>query len=161
MKYIPKLSKETKNTLLGGVAGALAVNMESAANGLVLGYPQILKDRVIAQVPRNGELIATIAPVGITWAVAKKKRSPRIQNVKTGVMLYDLPKLLDLFAYRIGYTSGLPPAGAALRLNTPMMNRSYVPMSVQRSVSPSGAGKYTLKNSTRTATRSGLGKYTA
>lgn len=160
MKYIPKLSSETKNTLLGGVAGALTVYMESAANGLVAGYPQILKDRLVTMAPRNGELLATVAPIGVTWAVAKKKHSPKIQNVKTGVMLYDLPKLLDLFAYRIAYNLGLPAVGAApLRLNIrPAMNNGVVKTGY-RQVS-AGMGKYAQSNNAKVAgSYSGLGRY--
>lgn len=165
MKLMPKLSSQTKNTLLGGVAGALTVYMESAANGLVAGYPQILKDRLVTQMPRNGELVAAVAPMGVTWAVAKKKHSERVKDVKTGVMLYDLPKLLDLFAYRIAYIAGLPQVGAGLQFNPramPMNIRPLIAANISANKSMStGTGKYTLKNSSfkTVAPTGGIGKY--
>lgn len=151
------ISKETKQTLMGGIAGSLVVYMESAANGLVTGYPQILKDRLVPQIPRNGELLATIAPVGITYAVAKKKTSSRVQNVKNGVMMYDLPKLMGLFAYRIAYSAGLPAVGAPLRMFTPPQIR---PSLVTRNTPVSmSAGRYVLKTSTPQPMGSGIGRY--
>lgn len=157
-----KISKETKETLLGGVAGALAVNMESAANGLVVGYPQILKDRLLNEIPRNGELLATIAPVGITWAIAKKKHSSRVHNVRNGVMFYDLPKLMGLVAYRVAYTMGLPQAGLqAQRINGMRLNIRPTTMNRQmnRAVNMSTGGKYVMKTNSAPQMGGGIGKY--
>lgn len=160
MKLGMKISKETKETLLGGVAGAVTFSMESAANGLVVGYPQLLKDRLVPQIPRNGELLATIAPVGITWAIAKKKHSSRVRNVRNGVMFYDLPRLMGLFAYRIAYTMGLPAQG--LRFNGNRMqvqvNRRVNPANRAFTV-PTGSGKYVMKTNSVPQTGGGIGKY--
>lgn len=162
MKFgMMKISKETKETLLGGVAGALTVNMESAANGLVVGYPQLLKDRLINEIPRNGELLATIAPVGITWAVAKKKHSSRVHNVRNGVMFYDLPKLMGLVAYRLAYTMGLPQAGLqAQRINGMRLNiKPSVNRTMNRPVNMSNGGKYVMKTSSVSTMGNGIGRY--
>lgn len=149
-----KMAKETKETLLGGVAGALTFNMESAANALVAGYPQLLKDRLVPQIPRNGELLATVAPVGVTWAIAKKKHSSRVHNVRNGVMFYDLPKLMNLFAYRIAYSVGLPTQSAGMRLNgtpffSPPINRPMVQT----------GGKYVMKSNPVPQMAGGIGRY--
>lgn len=162
-----KLSKDTKETLLGGVAGALTFNMESAANGLVVGYPQILKDRLINELPRNGELLSTLAPVGVTWAIAKKKHSSRVHNIRNGVMLYDLPRLMGLFVYRIAYSMGTPSAtqagrfnGNQLRLtvNRPLNNR-ITASNPSFNVPSSSGGKYVMKTSSTPQMGGGIGKY--
>lgn len=157
MKLKLGISKDVKETLLGGIAGGLTFYMESAANALVSGYPQVLKDRLIAQAPRNGELLATLAPVGITYAVAKKKPSAKIQNVRNGVMFYDLPRLMGLVAYRLAYSAGLPNQGS-FRMTTPTLTmRPTVYSTPQMTVVESG--KYSLKNSTSVARSNGVGKY--
>lgn len=151
------IPKDVKETLLGGIAGGLTFYMESAANGLVAGYPQVLKDRLIAQAPRNGELLATLAPVGITWAVAKKKHSAKIQNVRNGVMLYDLPRLMGLVAYRLAYSAGLPNQGS-FKMTAPVVVMRPSVYSAPQTVA-GGVGKYSLKNSTNVARSNGVGKY--
>lgn len=158
MKFGMKIAKETKETLLGGVAGSLTVNMESAANGLVAGYPQLLKDRLMPQIPRNGELLATIAPVGVTWAIAKKKHSSRVHNVRNGVMFYDLPKLMDLFVYRIAYSMGLPAQSANLMRFSNASQRFSLPASGPM-VTPQAGGKYVMKTNSAPQMAGGIGKY--
>lgn len=163
MKLGMKMAKETKETLLGGVAGALTVNMESAANALVAGYPQIFKDRLVPQIPRNGELLSVITPVGVTWAISKKKHSSRVHNVRNGVMFYDLPKLMDLFVYRIAYSMGLPTQSASMRFNgntirfsPPIVNSK--PM-VNKYTAPQAGGKYVMKTNSAPQMTGGIGKY--
>lgn len=155
-----KMSKPTKQTLTGGVLGALAVHMESAANFLVAGYPQPLKDRLAPQLPRNGELVADIAPAGIVYVVARKKRSEKIQNIKNGVYLYDFPKLLNLVGYRIAYTMGAPAAGAAaaLPLNN-KLNLTLTPSLNRYAPPPAGMGRYQLKVTPAKSMGGGIGKY--
>lgn len=165
MKLGMKLSKETKETLLGGVAGALTFNMESAANGLVAGYPQILKDRLINELPRNGELLATLAPVGVTWAIAKKKHSSRVHNVRNGVMFYDLPRLMGLVVYRVAYSMGTPTATQARLPLRPNFNGGLrltvnPSQTMNRVPNMATSGKYTMKTtSTAPQMGSGIGRY--
>lgn len=158
MKLKLGISKETKETLLGGIAGGLTFYMESAANGLVAGYPQVLKDRLITQAPRNGELVATLAPVGITYALAKKKPSSKIHNVRNGVMFYDLPRLMGLVAYRLAYTAGLPSVGS-FRASPMVMVRPTVYASQVAPQMTGAGGRYAMKGSVSAARSSGIGKY--
>lgn len=162
MKLMPNISKSYKENLMGGIIGSLTVQVEKGLSYFVAGYPQVLKDQISPFLPRNGGLVATLAPPAIAWAVTKKRSSSRKTNLKNGIFFYDFPKLLDQIAYNVGFQMGVPPATAGLRLvgnGTPLrvrLNNSPRMMSA-----PTSGGKYVLKTSTPSAraTPSGMGKY--
>lgn len=162
----PKMSKETKQVLLSGITGGLVFHMEEAANGLVAGYPQFLKDRIDSNLPRNGQLVADLAPMGVGWVLAKKHPSARNRNIAVGLTLFDLPKLMHQIVWNVAYTAGKPPvtAPAAFRFAAP----TVVPMVAIPSVPPrslvtagaTGTGRYTMKTSVpKTSGATGIGKY--
>ena len=162
MKLVPNMSKDTKQTLLAGVAGGLIYDMETVANGLVTGYPQFLKDRLIPELPRNGQLVADLAPLAVGWGVGRK-HSARNDSIKMGLTLFALPKLMQEIVWNTAYMMGRP-LGLPLRLvmsTAPMPramnNVSYVP---QPSVNIAQAGgRYAIKASPPTSRSSGIGKY--
>lgn len=162
---IGNISKDTKQTLYGGIVGALAVNVENGMNWFVAGYPQILKDKLTPILPRNGTLIANIAPAGIAYAVTRKGGSARAQNLRNGLLFYDLPKLVDQLAYNIAYQMGLPTATQtqALRLNIAPVRMNRPVVGGGQVITPVGVGartgKYTLKTNNRTTTGGGMGRY--
>lgn len=163
----PKISKDTKQTVLGGVVGSLAVNLESAMSWFVAGYPQILKDRLNPNLPRNGALIATLAPPAVAYVMTRKGRtSARADNMKNGILFYDIPKLIDEIAYNVGYQAGLPSsrmATVAMRTvsaqpKRPVMTNGVAatPMSYPQTAV---RGKYALKNNVPRNASVVMGRY--
>ena len=154
---LPKLNmtKQTKHTVLGGIVGSLAVQLESASSYFVAGYPQILKDKLNPSVPRNGALVANLAPAG--YAVYRKHRGH--SDVKNGILLYDLPKLVDQFAYNIAYHMGLPSQRFSTITSTgqPVLLRAN---SVRATIPPVMVGtRYAIVSSVATNRPAGIGKY--
>lgn len=171
MKLIPNISKEAKQTLMGGVVASLAVNLESGLSYFVAGYPQFLKDKIVPQLPRNGALIANLAPAGASVYIKKKGHpSAKTDNMTTGMLLYDLPKLMQQIVYNVAYQAGLPTAGVGMRLS--QMNLRIVPRQAMTSVPTfnginnmskpqafTSSGKYGKSAVPAKAMASGMGKY--
>ena len=160
----PKFSTETKQTVLGGAVASLVANLENGASNFVPAYPQILKDKLNPAVPRNGALIATIAPAGVAWVVTRKGRaSARMEHMRTGIFLYDIPKLVADFGYSIAYQMGLPATtqGAPFRLGVSRFSRPMAQVSGGRPVGAvTGAGKYVMKvTAPKTMSSNGIGRY--
>lgn len=167
MKLVPKMSKETKQTLLAGIAGGLIFHMEEAANGLVAGYPQVLKDRINPNLPRNGQIVADVAPLAVGWALDKSRPSPRNNNIKMGLTLFDLPKLMHQIVWNVAYTAGRP-AGVGLPLyKTPVASMPIAVRPVPMNYAPSapsyipmaGTGRYAQSANSSSSNPQGIGKY--
>lgn len=155
----PSVSKEVKQTLIGGALAGAIVGFESGASWFVAGYPQILKDRISPVIPRNGALLADLAPAGTAYYM-KKRGSERTKNMATGVLLYDLPKLLDEFAYSIAYQMGLPAAGLGTRsFNVAPTRYSRPPMVGSTPMVAGVGGKYVLKATPAKSMGGGIGRY--
>lgn len=161
-----KISKELKETVIGGAIAGAVVGVESGLSWFVAGYPQILKDKLNANLPRNGALVADAALIGSGYMLKKKRTSARTQNMANGFLFYDIPKLIDQFGYNIGYTAGGGglSLGAPLRLNNMVGNSMRLqirPYNNNNSAGVPTIGRYALKTapSRRTAMVGGLGKY--
>lgn len=152
---IPKISTESKQTLLGATIGSLTVDLETALSYFVPAYPQPLKDKIAPWLPRNGTLVANVAPAGIAWAYTRKRGSAKMQNIKMGTFLYDFPKLLDNIGYNIAYQMGVPALRVPLSTQSPPIKRAQATASAMML----SGGKYALKASAPTSMGGGIGKY--
>lgn len=163
MVKMPKLlsiSKESKQTLLGGIVGALAVNLESGLSWFVAAYPQPLKDKLNPSLPRNGALVADLAPVGVAYAMTRKGRgSARRKNMAQGIYLYSLPKLVDELVYNAAYQAGIPATTAGLRLSYSPPMPPIRNMRAGATIA-SGTSRYAVMGSTPTGV-AGVGRYRA
>jgi len=78
--------------LLGGLVGSLSYYAD-----LVLAeqtfYPAVLKARLAPQLPRNDELLTSIAPPAIMYMLGKKK--PKLKEMAKGTILYSVPHLMQ------------------------------------------------------------------
>jgi len=134
--------------LLGGLVGSLSYYAD-----LVLAeqafYPAELKARLAPQLPRNDELLTSIAPPAIMYMLAKKK--PKLKEMAKGTMLYSGPHLMQ----RIVVNAVTPVATAGFRMNgsrampvqvfsqTPTNGRIYPPATPAPStVISASTGKY-------------------
>ena len=158
---VGSVSKETKQTLMGGVLGGIIVGAEQASNSFMVGYPQDLKNRSLPlPVPRNGALIVDIAPMGVAWVVTKKKHSLKMKNIASGLMIYDLPKLVGQL---ITNSASMMTGGAGVfRMSMPMrvvaVNNNFG--LVRQNYAPVGRGKYsTVSPNNSFASSSGRGRY--
>ena len=141
------MDKSTKENFLGGIAGSLTFWMEEAAYELVPGYPQELRQRIAPSLPRNGQLAATVAPLGIAWVAPKvlKRHSARMENLKMGITMYSAPKLLHAIVTNIAYVmgvasvQGLRTVSLPIRINNSVRTNNTIARPAAASV---GYGKY-------------------
>lgn len=160
-----KLTREIKQSMMGGAIGGAVVGVESGLNWFMAGYPAELKGKLIPQLPRNGALVASLAPVGAAYYI-KKKGSAKRENLANGIMFFNIPNLLDQLVYNIAYEMGRPAVGGfrmagnnGLRLNIRSRMAGGVNTTGYNSVG-TGLGKYALKtSSTKPAIGGGIGKY--
>lgn len=161
----PTFSKDTKQTVLGGLVGSLTVQAESGLSWFVPAYPQPLKDKLNPALPRNGALIANIAPAGIAYVVTRKHASARAENLRTGIFIYDIPKLIDQLVYSVAYSMGGTPVASARLTNSKMaLNATLMPRNVPvvtYAQAPTGLGKYSMKvaSTPSVVSMGGIGKY--
>lgn len=87
------VSPETQKLLLGGLVGSLAYYADLAIADSVPAYPAQLKARISPQLPRNDELLTTIATPAAMYVLGKK--SKKFKEIAKGTMLYSVPRLLD------------------------------------------------------------------
>ena len=109
--------------LLGGLVGSLSYYAD-----LVLAeqafYPAALKGRVMPQLPRNDELLTSIAPPAIMYMLAKKK--PKLKEMAKGTMLYSGPHLMQRIV-----VNATKPATVGFRMNGFAMNaQQFMPTQV-------------------------------
>jgi hypothetical protein len=117
MKFNPfkMIDPAMQKMLLGGLVGSLSYYAD-----LVLAeqafYPAELKARLATMLPRNDELLTSIAPPAIMYMLGKKK--PKLKEMAKGTMLYSGPHLMQ----RIVVNAVTPAATAGLRMNGFSMN---------------------------------------
>ena len=87
------ISKETQQMLLGGLVGSLTYWGDLAIADTQTAYPAVLKQHLATFLPRNDELVTTIAPPAIMWAVSKK--SAKMSDVAKGTYLYSPARLIQ------------------------------------------------------------------
>jgi len=133
--------------LLGGLVGSLSYYAD-----LVLAeqafYPAALKGRVMPQLPRNDELLTSIAPPAIMYVLGKKK--PKFKEMAKGTLLYSGPHLMQRIVVNATNTATAASfATNGLRMptqvfqNTPTNGRIYPPRTPAPStVVSASAGKY-------------------
>lgn len=163
---LPKLglTKEVKQTMMGGAIGGAVVGVESGLSWFSTGYPAELKGKLLPQLPRNGALVASVAPAGVAYYI-KKKGSAKREKLANGILFFNIPNLLAQVIYNTAYEMGRPAGGLRLNGNNGMVLniRSRMAGGVNTTGYQNvgtGIGKYTLKtNSTRGAVGGGIGKY--
>ncbi len=139
------IGKETQQMMIGGLVGSLSYYADLAVS-TQSWYPNMLKSRVIPQLPRNDELLTSIAPPAAMWFIAKKK--PKLKDVAKGTMMYSAPHLMQ----RVVMNAVKPATASAVFMFTPTFvavspassaSKIYPPPTpVESSVSASPVGKY-------------------
>lgn len=166
---LPKLglTKEVKQSMMGGAISGAIVGVESGLSWFSSAYPAELKAKIIPQLPRNGALVADLAPAGVAYYL-KKKGSAKRENLANGMLFFNLPNLLDQTLYNLAYEMGRP--ATSLRLNGMQMNNG-LKLNIRSQMAGgvnttgynkvgSGLGKYTLKTgTTNSAMGGGMGRY--
>ncbi len=86
------ISSTTQKMLLGGLVGSISYYADLALSEQA-GYPAELKGKIIPQLPRNDEIITSVAPPAVMWLVSKKK--PKLKEIAKGTILYSIPHLVQ------------------------------------------------------------------
>lgn len=164
---ILKMSRETKQTVIGGALAGTVVGLESGLSWFVAGYPQFLKDKLTSALPRNGALLADGGGAVVGYTLKKKSHSAKTQNMANGVLFYDIPKLLDQFIYNLAYTMGTLTQGLGRRtfatapiiIARPPMTNGVATTALTYPTSGAQKGKYVLKNSAPASMGGAVGRY--
>ena len=149
MKFNPfkMIDPTMQKMLLGGLVGSMSYYAD-----LVLAeqsfYPAALKGRVMPQLPRNDELLTSIAPPAIMYMLGKKK--PKFKEMAKGTILYSGPHLMQRIV-----VNATKPAAVGFQMNaqrvmptqvfqnTPSNGKIYPPRTPAPStVVSTGTGKY-------------------
>lgn len=137
---ILKLDPTTKGMLIGGLAGSITFHAEQYLSGTQPAYPAELNQKLEAHLPRNGELVTSVAPPVAMWVLAR--RSPKLKDMRNGSFFYSIPHLIQRVVVEAAYAEGVAARPTA------------------RIVAPATMSKYISNNSTpRVAATSGLSKY--
>jgi len=146
MKFNPfkMIDSTTKKMLLGGLVGSLSYWADMAIADTQVAYPAVLKQRLAPQLPRNDELLTSVAPPAIMYMLGKKK--PKIKDMAKGTILYSLPHLMQRIV-----VNAVTPATVGFAINgptrvfaavTPANGRIYPPRVPAPTVVSTAAGKY-------------------
>ena len=137
------ISSGTQKMLLGGLVGSLVYYADLAIADTQPAYPAQLKARLAPQLPRNDELLTTIAPPVAMYVLGKK--SKKFKEIAKGTMLYSVPRLID----RVIVNAMTPVASAGMfglkvvpspvQVTAPIQVQKVMPPAATSSV---GAGKY-------------------
>jgi len=133
--------------LLGGLVGSLSYYAD-----LVLAeqafYPAELKARLAPQLPRNDELLTSIAPPAIMYVIGKKKQ--KFKEMAKGTMLYSGPHLMQRVI--VNATNTVASAAFSMPRNMPIQVFNKAPQTnakiyppatpTQSTVISASAGKY-------------------
>jgi hypothetical protein len=144
------IDKETQKMLIGGLIGSLSYYGDLALSEQSF-YPAALKGRVAPQLPRNDELLTSIAPPAIMYFIGKKK--PKFKTMAEGTMLYSVPHLMQRIVVNVAKPASTTAAFAAFRISPIPVNGVAVvaankiyppaePAQVVNTVESVGAGKY-------------------
>jgi len=140
---ILKLDPTTKGMLIGGLAGSITFHAEQYLSGTQPAYPAELNQKLEPHLPRNGELVSSVAPPVAMWVFAR--RSPKLTNIRNGSFFYSIPHLIQRIAVEAAYAEGVAARPAA-RIVAPATMSKYIPSnSTNRVVTPaSSLSKYVL-----------------
>lgn len=137
------ISPDTQKMLLGGLVGSLVYYADLAIADTQTAYPAQLKAKLAPQLPRNDELLTTIAPPIAMYVLGKK--SKKLKEIAKGTMLYSVPRLID----RVIVNAVTPVSSAAFGIRVaPARVTVTAPIPVRKVVPPVatvpsvGAGKY-------------------
>lgn len=83
---------ETKKLLLGGLVGSFSYYADLAL-AEQSWYPSVLKSSVSSKLPRNDELLTSIAPPVIMYVAGKKNK--KVAELAKGTMMYSIPHLAN------------------------------------------------------------------
>lgn len=113
MNPFKNISKTDWTLLAGGALGSVINQAEVAAQQLVPGWPDVLKQQ-ISPLPSNGETLSLVAPPLVGLVVAKKK--PNLDPLAKGLTLFAGPKLLKKIVVNAIDMSTRPVAGLGARM---------------------------------------------
>ena len=137
------ISKQTQKMLLGGLVGSLTYYADLAISDQSW-YPEVLKSRIAPQLPRNDELLTSIAPPVIMYGISKKK--PKVADMARGTMMYSAPHLMQRLVVNAVKPSALT---VSLKVVTPLQvsaaNKIYpqpLPVAPVTLMTPAPVGKY-------------------
>jgi hypothetical protein len=134
--------------LLGGLVGSLSYWADLVVAEQAF-YPAALKARLAPQLPRNDELLTSIAPPAVMYMLGKKK--PKFKEMAKGTILYSVPHLMQ----RIVANVVKPTATVGFA-----MNASRMPQQVFTNVLPTNGKIYPPRTpATPTVVSTGVGKY--
>jgi len=147
-----KMNPVEKRLLLGGLANGIIYWSNLYAMNTQAAYPVELKNRLDSHLPRNGEIIASVAPPAALWVVKKVAKSgttkEKLADIGFGAALYGVPNLVHDIAVQTAYQIGVEGRPTA-RLPTPAAMSKYItPLSQTNAGRPvavaSSLGKYTV-----------------
>lgn len=150
------IGKETQKNLVGGLIGSLTYWTDKAIADSYTGYPTELKAKLIPQLPRNDELLTTIAPPVIMYAIGKK--NAKVKEMANGTMLYSVPKLVDRIIVNAMGSSSATASMASRQVSSMPASVPSMPIPVQVANNVQGA-KYGTPPLTKPAVMASMGKY--
>jgi hypothetical protein len=128
--------------LIGGLAGSITFHAERYLSRTQPAYPAELNQKLEPHLPRNGELVTSVAPPAAMWVLAR--RSPKLTNIRNGSFFYSIPHLIQAVVVNAAYAEGVAARPTA-RLAAPIATR-YIPSQSSNQVARPAAstGKYRL-----------------
>jgi len=140
---ILKLDSTTKGMLIGSLTGSIAFHAERYLSRTQPAYPAELNQRLEAHLPRNGELVTSVAPPAAMWVLAR--RSPKLKDIRNGSFFYSIPHLIQRVAVNAAYAEGVAARPAARIVAPATMSKYIAQPSVNQIARPaSSLSKYAL-----------------
>jgi len=140
---ILKLDSTTKGMLIGGLVGSITFHAERYLSRTQPAYPAELNQKLEPHLPRNGELVSSVAPPVAMWVLAR--RSPKLTNVRNGSFFYSIPHLIQGVVVNAAYAEGVAARPAARIVAPATMSKYIAQPSVNQSARPaSSLSKYAL-----------------
>lgn len=144
-----KMNPIEKRMLLGGLVGSVTYYTNLYAMTYP-NYPAQLKDRVEPHMPRNGELIGSVAPPAVLFVTKKIVKNTatkeKVGDMTLGATLFSVPNLtrdiVSQTAYQVGVDSK-PPA-ARLPISQAMSKYAASRQTPARVTAPTGISKYAI-----------------
>ena len=136
------IDAKTQKLLLGGLVGSLTYWADLAVADTQTWYPAELKARIAPQLPRNDELLTSIAPVAAMYVIGKKKA--KVADMAKGTVLYSLPHLMQRVVVN-AVKPAVPAVGMQLRMAPVPNGTTYpkpIPVRVQAPMATQAMGKY-------------------
>lgn len=145
-----KMNPVEKRLLIGGLANSVIYygNLYAMNNP---AYPAEIKSRLEPHMPRNGEIIGSLAPPAALWVTKKIVKSPttkeKVGDMTFGSILYGIPNFVHDVVCQTAYQTGVDskPVAATARISSAMAQVRYTQTITPQPVrmTPS-MGKYTI-----------------